>query len=79
MRAVINTSARSLGEEGTKTIRDLKRKMVLMEEKNIKLFDRKKYFNENSQKAFQNSKDLEVVFSITIADLKQITLKNIKR
>ena len=39
MRAVINTSAPSLGEEGTKTIRDLKRQMVLMEGKNIKLFD----------------------------------------
>ena len=34
-----------------------------MEEENIKLFnDEKKYFKEESQKAFQNSKDLEVVF-----------------
>ena len=32
MRAVINTSLPSLGEEGTKTIADLKRQMVLMEE-----------------------------------------------
>ena len=39
MRAVINTSAPSLGEEGTKTIGDLKRQMVLMEEENIKLFN----------------------------------------
>ena len=39
MRAVINTFAPSLGEEGTKTIGDLKRQMVLMEEENIKLFD----------------------------------------
>ena len=37
MRAVINTSAPSLGEEGTKTIEDLKRQMVLMEEENINL------------------------------------------
>ena len=39
MRAVINTSAPRLGEEGTKTIGDLKRPMVLMEEENIKLFN----------------------------------------
>ena len=39
MRAVINTSAPSLGEEGTKTIGDLKRQMVLMEEETIKLFN----------------------------------------
>ena len=32
MRAVINTSAPSLGEEGTKTIGDLKRQIVLIEE-----------------------------------------------
>ena len=42
MRAVINTSAPSLGEEGTKTIEDLKRQMVLMEEDNIKLFNEEK-------------------------------------
>ena len=41
MRAVINTSASSLGEEGTKTIGYLKRQMVLMEEENIKLFNEK--------------------------------------
>ena len=39
---------------------------------------RKKYFKEDSQKAFQNSKDLEVVFWITIADLKQLILKKDK-
>ena len=79
MRAVINTLAPSLREEGTKTIGDLKRQMVLMEEENIKLFkEEKKYFNEDSWKAFQNSKDLEVFFSITIADLKQIILKKDK-
>ena len=39
MRAVINTSAPSLGEEGTKTIGDLKRQLVFMEEENIKLFN----------------------------------------
>ena len=33
-----------------------------MEEENIKLFNDKKYFKEDSQNAFQNSKDLEVVF-----------------
>ena len=36
----------------------------------------KKYFQEDSKKAFQNSKDWEVVFHITIDDLKQILLKN---
>ena len=39
---------------------------------------KKKYFNEDSQKAFQNSKDFEVDFLITIADLKQIILKKDK-
>ena len=49
MRAVIKTSAPSLGEEGTKSIGDLKRQMVLMEEENIRLFNEKtKYFNEGS-------------------------------
>ena len=52
MRAVINTSALSLGEEGTKTIGDLKRQMVLIEEENIKIFNENKYFNEDSQRAF---------------------------
>ena len=37
MRAVINTSAPSLGEEGIKTIGDLNRQVVFMEEENIKL------------------------------------------
>ena len=44
MRAVINTSALSLGEEGTKTIEDLKRQMVLMEEENINLFNEEEIF-----------------------------------
>ena len=39
MSAVTNTSTPSLGEEGTKTIGDLKRQRVLMEEENIKLFN----------------------------------------
>ena len=42
MRAVITTSAPSLGEEGTKTMGDIKRQVVLMEEENIKLFNKKK-------------------------------------
>ena len=78
MRAVINTSALSLGEEGTNTIGYVKRQMVLMEEENIKVFNEKIYFQEDSKKAFQNSKDWEVVFQITIADLKEITLNNDK-
>ena len=75
MRAVINTSAPSLEEEGTKTIENLKRKMVLIEEENIKLFNEETYVKENFQKAFQNRKDLDVVFKTTIDDLKQIILK----
>ena len=47
MRAVNNTSATSLGEEGTKTIGYLKRQMVLMEEENIKLFNEEE---KNSKK-----------------------------
>ena len=39
MTAVINTLASSLGEEGTKNLKDLKRQMVLMEEENLKLFN----------------------------------------
>ena len=42
MRAVINTSAPSLGEERSKTIRYLKRQMVLMEEESIKQFKEEK-------------------------------------
>ena len=42
MRAVINTLAPSLGEEGTTTIKDLKRQMVPMEEENISYSIKKK-------------------------------------
>ena len=75
MRAVINNSAPSLREERTKTIGDLKRQMVIMEEENIKLFNENILFKEDSQKAFQNRKDLEVVFEITIDYLILIILK----
>ena len=58
MRAVNNTSALSLGEEGTKTIEDLKRQTVLMGEENIKIFneEEKNIFKKNSRKASQNKK-----------------------
>ena len=47
LRAVINASTPSLGEEGSKTIEDLKREMVPMEEETIKLFNEEKtYFKE---------------------------------
>ena len=49
MRAVINTSAPSLGEEGTQNIGDLKRQMVLMEEENIKLFNENFFFMKISK------------------------------
>ena len=39
MREVITTLAPSLGEEGNKTIQDLKRQMFLMKEENTKLFN----------------------------------------
>ena len=45
-----------------------------MEEDNLTLFNEKIQFKEDSQKAFQNSKDLEVVFQITFDDSKQIIL-----
>ena len=67
MRAVINTLAPSLGEKGTKTMKDLKRQMVHMEEENIKLFNEEEE-KHISQKAFQNRKVFEVVFQITIED-----------
>ena len=44
MREVMNTSGPILREERTKTIGDLKRQMVLMEEENIRLFNETKYF-----------------------------------
>ena len=74
MKAVINTLSPSPWEEGTKTIEDLKRPMVPMEEENIKVFieEKKTSSKEDSQKAFQNRKDLEVVFQISIDALKQI-------
>ena len=45
-----------------------------MEEKNITIYN-KKILQRYFQKSFQNSKDLEVVFKITIDNLKQILLK----
>ena len=42
MKAVINTLTPNLGEEGTKTIENLKRQMVFMEEEDIKLFNEEK-------------------------------------
>ena len=39
IKAVISTSDPSLGEEGNKTIQDLRRQMVLMKEENTKLFN----------------------------------------
>ena len=51
-----------LWEEGTKTIEDLKGQVVFMEKENIKLYNEKTCFKENSHKAFQNRKDLKVVF-----------------
>ena len=50
MRAVINTSAPSFGEEETKNIEDLKRKMVLMKEENLKLFNEKQYLKKSPKK-----------------------------
>ena len=41
IRAVITTSTSSLRKEGSKTIEDLKRQIVLMEEERIKLFNKK--------------------------------------
>ena len=78
MRAVINTLAPILGEKGTKTIEDLRRQMVLMEEENIKLLnDKKTYFKKVSKKTFKYKKnlDFEVVFEITIDYLILIILK----
>ena len=50
--------------------------MDLMEEENIYLFNEEKtYFKEDSQKAFQNRKTLEVVLQIRINDFKQIKLR----
>ena len=56
MRAVINTSAPSLGEEGTKTNKDLKRQMVLLEEENIKLFMKIYSSKKNPKKYFLSNK-----------------------
>ena len=51
IRAVMNTSAPSLVDKGTKTIEDLKRQMVIMEEENIKVFNEEKLMsNKNSKK-----------------------------
>ena len=43
--AIINTSAPSLGEEGTRNIEDLKRQMVLMEEENKNAIQKRKRKN----------------------------------
>ena len=54
--------------------------MVLMEEENIKLFNKKikkknKMFQGRFPKSLQKRKNFEVVFQITIGDLKPIILK----
>ena len=50
--------------------------MDLMEKENIYLFNEEKpYFKEDSQKAFQNRKTLEVVLQIRNNDFKQIKLR----
>ena len=72
MRLVINTTDK---EELMKIIEEQKRKMCNMEEENINIFNENTYFKEESQKAFQNRKDLEIVFQITINDLNHIILK----
>ena len=72
MRLVINTTDK---EELMKIIEEHKRKIYNMEEENINISNEKTYFQEESQKAFQNRKDLEIVFQITINDLNQIILK----
>ena len=40
--AIIYNLAPSLGEEGTRTVEDLKRQIVLMEDENKKLFNKEK-------------------------------------
>ena len=42
MRAVNNISALSLREKGSKTIKDIKRQTVLIEEENIEMFNEEK-------------------------------------
>ena len=46
-------------------------RMRLMEEENLKLFNEKSYFKNDSEQAFLRSKDLELVFQTTVQDLKQ--------
>ena len=50
MRAVNNISALSLREKGSKTIEDIKRQTVLMEEENIKMFNEEKNINQRKFK-----------------------------
>ena len=46
-----------------------------MEKENIKLINENKKIKEDFQKAFQNRKDLTVVFQIIVDNSKQIVLK----
>ena len=43
-----------------------------MEKENIKLYNEKKYFKEDSENAFKRSKDLELVFQLRVQDLNQV-------
>ena len=70
MRAVINTSAPSLGEKGTKTIEYLKRQMVLMEEDNMKLYNKKNI----TKKIFQNPSKIGKILRLCLK--LQLTIKN---
>ena len=49
-----------------------KRRMLLIEEENLRLFNDKSFFKEDSEKAFQRSKDLELLFQMRVQDLNKI-------
>ena len=59
-------------EEMKNTIETQKRRMICMEEDNVKFFNEKSYFKEDSENAFKRSKDLEIVFQIRVQDLNKI-------
>ena len=59
-------------EEMINIIETQKRKMILMEEENVKIFNEKSHFKADSENAFKHSKDLELVFQIKVQDLNKV-------
>ena len=67
-----NMKTKKENDEMLSVIENQKRNLLLMEEENVKLFNDKIFFKEDSEKAFKNMKNLELVFQLRVQDLNKI-------